>query len=203
MILVEANTLKPTAQNHFENLFETSQFKWKNMYFLIRNTTLDTKPRMQSKVLHNILCANEMLFKLGKVTTPRCSFCKLQDETVVHLSYDYLIVKELWNQLKSILSNNVIFPKCTPQSAIFIFWDLDTNEHLILNKFLLISKIYIDTNEHLILNKFLLISKLYIYNARETGYLNISHLLIYIKGLKYIRKKLCENNARRRKKINR
>ena len=185
LILVEGNTLKPAAQNHFENLFETSQFKWKNMYFLIRNTTLDTKPRMlQYKVLHNILCANEMLFKLGKVTSPRCSFCKLQDETVVHLSYDYLIVKELWNQLKSILSNNVIFPKCTPQSAIFIFWDLDTNEHLILNKFLLISKIYI-------------------YNARKTGYLNISHILIYIKGIKYTRKKLCENNARRRKKINR
>ena len=125
-----------------------------------------------------------MLLKLGKVTSPRCSFCKLQDETIMHLSYDYLIVKELWNQLKSILSNNVIFPKCTPQSAIFIFWDLDTNEHLILNKLLFISKIFI-------------------YNARKTGYLNISHLLIYIKGIKDIRKKLCENNARRRKKINR
>ena len=184
MILVEANTLKPTAQNHFENLFETSQFKWKNMYFLIRNTTLDTKPRMlQYKVLHNILCANEMLFKLGKVTTPRCSFCKLQDETVVHLSYDYLIVKELWNQLKSILSNNLIYPKCKPQSAIFGFWDLDTNEHLILNNFLLIFKIYI-------------------YNARKTGYLNISHLLIYIKGINDTKKKLCENNVKRKKKIN-
>ena len=72
----------------------------------------------------------------------------------------------------------------SPQSAIFRFWDLDTNEHLILNNFLLISKIYI-------------------YNARKTGYLNISHLLIYIKGIKDTRKKLCENNARRRKKINR
>ena len=29
LILVEANTVKPTAQDYFENLFETSQFNWK------------------------------------------------------------------------------------------------------------------------------------------------------------------------------
>ena len=44
-----------------------------------------------------------MLFKFGKVTSPRCSFCKLHDETIMPLFYDCLIVKELWNQLKSIL----------------------------------------------------------------------------------------------------
>ena len=96
--------------------------------------------------------------------------------------YDCLIIKRIWNQLKSILSNNINFPISTPQSAIFGFWDLDTNEHLILN--------------HL-----LLIFKMYIYNARTTGYLNISHLLIHIKDIKDIEKKLCENDAKRRKKI--
>ena len=87
LILVEANTVKPTAQDYLENLFETSQFNWKKIDFLIRNTTLDTKERMfQYKVLHNILHANKMLFKLGKVTSPRCCFCKLLDETIIHLS---------------------------------------------------------------------------------------------------------------------
>ena len=134
----------------------------------------------QYKVLHNTLYVNKMLFKFGKVISPRCSFCKLHEETIIHLFYDCLIVKRIWNQLKSILSNNINFPISTPQSAIFGFWDLDTNEHLILN--------------HL-----LLIFKMYIYNARTTGYLNISHLLIYIKDIK---KKLCENDAKRRKKFN-
>ena len=32
LILVEANTVKPTAQNYFENLLETSQFNWKNIF---------------------------------------------------------------------------------------------------------------------------------------------------------------------------
>ena len=75
------------------------------------------------------------------------------------------------------------FSIITPQSIIFRFWDLDTNEHLVLN--------------HL-----LLIFKTYIYNARTTGYLNVSHLLIYIKGIKDTKKKLCENDAKRRKEIN-
>ena len=67
--------------------------------------------------------------------------------------------------------------------ATFGFWDLDTNENLILN--------------HLIL-----IVKMNIYNARTTGYLNISHLLIYIKGIEDIEKKLGENDTKRRKKFN-
>ena len=70
-----------------------------------------------------------------------------------------------------------------PQSAIFGFWDLDTNEHLILN--------------HL-----LLIFKMCIHYARATGYLNTSHLLKYTKGLEDTEKKLCENDAKRKNKIN-
>ena len=106
-----------------------------------------------------------MLLKFGKVTSPRCSFCKLHNEPIMHLFYDCLIVKKLLNQLKSILSNNLNFAISTPQSAIFGFWDLATNEHLILNRLLLIFKMYI-------------------YNARTTGYLHINHLVIYIKGIK-------------------
>ena len=104
LILVDTNAVKHTVEDYFENLFETSQFNWKKMYFLIRNTTLNTKPRMfQYKGLHNILYANKMFFKFGKVTSPRWSFCKLHDETSVHLFCDCLIVKRIWNQPKSIL----------------------------------------------------------------------------------------------------
>ena len=124
-----------------------------------------------------------MLFKFGRVTFPLWSFCKLHDETIMHLFDECLIIQRVWNQLKSILSNNLNFPIITPQSTIFGFWKLDTNEHLILN--------------HL-----LLIFKMHIYNARTTCCLNISHLLIYIKGIKDAKKKLCENDAERGKKIN-
>ena len=47
-----------------------------------------------------------MLFKFEKVTSPRCSFCKLHDETIIAPFYGCLIVKAIWNPLKSVLSNN-------------------------------------------------------------------------------------------------
>ena len=114
----------------------------------------------QYKVLYNILHANKMLFKFGKVTFRPCSFCKLYDETVMHLFFFCcLIVKRMWNQLRCILSNNLSFLISPPQSVILGYLDLARNDHLILN--------------HL-----LLMFKMYIYNARTAGYLNINYLLI-------------------------
>ena len=72
LILVEANTVKLTAQDYFESFWNIPVLN----NFLIRDTTLDTMARvLQYNVLHNILYANKMLFKFGKVTSPRCSFC--------------------------------------------------------------------------------------------------------------------------------
>ena len=45
----------------------------------------------------------------------------------------------------------------------------------------------------------LLIFEMYIYSAKTAGYLNLSHLLIYINGIKNTKKKLCKNDASRRK----
>ena len=33
LLLVDANTVKPTAQDYFENLFESSDFNWKKCIF--------------------------------------------------------------------------------------------------------------------------------------------------------------------------
>ena len=75
LTLIDVNTVKPTAQDYFENLFESSDFNWKKIYILIPNTTLDTKARMfQYKVLHNTLYVNKILIKFGKVISPRRSF---------------------------------------------------------------------------------------------------------------------------------
>ena len=159
--------IKEWHQIFYKKIYMTSWVMW----CLLTQLVL-----MKKKSFHS------MNFRNSKLKIPWCSFWKLHDETIMHLFYDCVIVKELWNQLKSVFSN-VAFPICTLQSAIFEFGDLDTNEHLILN--------------HLILN-----FKMYIYNARTTGSLSISHLMIHIKGIKDTEEKLFENNAKKRKKFN-
>ena len=52
---------------------------------------------------------------------------RLHYERLMHLFYDCLIVKRIWNQLKSIISNNLNF---LIPNAIFRFSNLDSNEHL-------------------------------------------------------------------------
>ena len=47
LILVDANTVTPTAQDYLKNLFETSQFNWEKK-ILICNTTLNTKAHVCS-----------------------------------------------------------------------------------------------------------------------------------------------------------
>ena len=70
LILVDANTVKPTAQDYLENL-RIVRIQTEKIYFLIRNTTLDTKASMfQYKVLHNTLYVNKTIFKFGKVIYP-------------------------------------------------------------------------------------------------------------------------------------
>ena len=60
-----------------------------------------------------------MLFRFGKIDSPLCSFCKMIDETPLHLFYNYTKTKLLWDQLQEFISNktlSILSP--TPQSAI-------------------------------------------------------------------------------------
>ena len=59
-----------------------------------------------------------MLFRFGKIDSPLCSFCKMIDETPLHLFYNCIKTKLLWDQLKEFMSNKTSFPSLTQQSAI-------------------------------------------------------------------------------------
>ena len=50
-----------------------------------------------------------MLLKFGKVTSPRCSFCKLHDETIMDLFYDFTVANRIMNQLKFMLSKIIFY----------------------------------------------------------------------------------------------
>ena len=91
-------------------------------YFLIHNTTLDTKARVfQYKVSHNILFTKKWFSNLEKKLLHYILYANCTMKPVhhtVHLFHDSLIDKNIWNQLKSILLNNISFPLSAPQCAI-------------------------------------------------------------------------------------
>ena len=58
------------------------------------NSTIDMRTRaFQLKILHRILFTNSALFKMKISTTPLCTFCGLESETLEHLFLDCEYVK--------------------------------------------------------------------------------------------------------------
>ena len=79
--------------------------------FLQRMVTVDTKLRVfQYKILNNILLVNKMLFKLWKVESPLCSFCKGEDEPYIRLFYRCTKTSILLRQLQEFFSTVLDLP---------------------------------------------------------------------------------------------
>ena len=63
-----------------------SNIEWNRAYVLPRLCTIDSYLRVfQYKILNNILFLNNRLFKMGKVDSSLCSFCKVTSETITHI----------------------------------------------------------------------------------------------------------------------
>ena len=83
-----------------------------------------------------------MLFRFGKNYSPLCSFSKIIEETPLHLFYNCIKTKLLWDQLKEFISNKTLsFPSLTPQSAIL--GHIDLSDDYLINHIILIYKFYI------------------------------------------------------------
>ena len=53
-----------------------------------------------------------MLFRFGKIDSPLWSFCKMIDETPLHLFFNCTKTKLLWDQLKEFISNGTLSFPC-------------------------------------------------------------------------------------------
>ena len=148
----------PTTQKYFIKLFKTGRFDWKQIYPLPRLIALDSYSRsFQYKIQNNILYLNKKLFTFRKSTSPLCLFCKLSDETVLHLFYKYNIIQKLWNDLALFFENDFTIFDLTPQAAFLGFLNVDSKLLLLQNYLLLIFKKYIynsSRSESLILKSY-------------------------------------------------
>ena len=97
MVSLQHEAAAPTSQKYFESNIRDLSLQWKHIYTLPRITTIDSKLRyFQYKSLHNTLYLNQKLFPFRKHNNPLCSFCNLEDETVIHLFVNCSKTKQLW-----------------------------------------------------------------------------------------------------------
>ena len=152
---------------------------WKQIYLLPRLVTLDGYScSFQYKILNNVLYLSKKLFTFRKSTSLLCPFCKLSDETVLHLFYECNIILNLWNELVLFFENEFTLFDLTPQAAFLGFLNVDSELLLIQNHLLLIFKIYI-------------------YNSRKSESLKIKSLIREITKVKNIEEKISLNNEKK------
>ena len=96
-----------------------SDTEWDKVFLNTRRVTIETKMRIfQYKILNNILYLNKKLCKMGLVETQLCSFCKENDETLIHLFVWCPVTKNQWNRFKVWLSTVINLPELSLQNAL-------------------------------------------------------------------------------------
>ena len=59
----------------------------------------------QYRMLHRSIVTNKMLYIWKVVESPKCSFCKTEIETMIHLFVNCVKVQELWNHIKTVVEH--------------------------------------------------------------------------------------------------
>ena len=96
-----------------------------------------------------------MLFKFGIVSRSLCSFCNSEEETLFRIFHDCTHTQNLWNQLQTYISKNLVIPCLAIQSAMFGVIDAQLENRVIINHLLFIFKFNVYKSRDLITLKFL------------------------------------------------
>ena len=98
----------PSAQEKYRNSFVNDTLDWPEIYSLPHHITSDTKTReFQFKLLNKYLATNAFLYKIGVVSSPVCSFCEKENESLEHIFIHCNYTKEFWAEvIKWLLSLN-------------------------------------------------------------------------------------------------
>ena len=151
-ILISNNIRKPISNIYFEKLFENTTLDWNKVYLSPRLVNIDTTLRsFRYKILNNVLFLHKKLYTFGITNTALCSFCNTLEETPIHIFFDCVYVKCLWERLRMKFQNDFILPSLTPQTAILGLYNEANDNYNLLNYILLVFKYYIvyqEKNEH-------------------------------------------------------
>ena len=141
----------PTAEKKFTDLYSGKCLDWHEINKLPFKILVDTKSReFQYKILNRYLVTNSFLCKIGLITSPLCTFCEQENESLEHLFITCSYTTSFWLD--------------------FICWckkiniDLDklSNTDILLG-------IWQRKEDFLLLNHLVILAKQYIYDCRQKG----------------------------------
>ena len=128
--------------DYYSKYFNIEAEGWSVIYLLASRVTDDKKlQEFQYKILHRYLPVNSVLFKYQLVQDNLCTFCHLENETIIHLLYECELVKKLWDEIQAWLAINASTDlKLSPSNIILGDF---TTPNILVNLITLLCKRYI------------------------------------------------------------
>ena len=74
-----------------------SDEEWKAIFLIPTLSPVENKIKdLQYKVIMRFVLTNYLLYKMKKVSSQTCTFCNLEPETIEHLFFQCIHVKDIW-----------------------------------------------------------------------------------------------------------
>ena len=129
---------------------------WQGVYRNNFSVSKDTRLRwFQFRLIHRILATNRYLYLIKIRNDPYCSFCKVEEETIVHLFYECDVVNNFYYRLEDWIYNKTSVLLNLSKMEL-IFGKMCRND--VLNLIILVFKFHIYRqrcrNENLCLSTF-------------------------------------------------
>ena len=158
-LLLNKKAQLPNMARKLQNEFNFTSAQLQQMFNLPHQVALEPYVKgFQYKVLNFILYTNTKLHKIGYSTDDKCTFCKLERETLYHLLFSCPHCQTFWNSFETL-------------------WFSSTEENLHLSLQNVVVGILRPSRP--LLNYLLLIAKLYIWDCRR------NQILPNITGFKF------------------
>ena len=122
-----------------------SDEEWENIFIIPTLCPVDNKTKdLQYKIIMRFIPTNKLLYKMNRVNSQTCSFCHMEIETVEHLFFNCVNVKDIWIYVFKELqkkTNTHFVPDL--RSCILGVYDENVDNVKIINTVMLLVKMYI------------------------------------------------------------
>ena len=140
---VKAKYDKSKANITYSQQFNITENEWEQIYFLPYRVNVSNKAKeFQYKVLHRYLGTKLLLYKIGKLDTPRCNLCYLYEQNVEHLLVFCNIAHNFWLKVSNWLTLKTNITVKLQTKDILFGYELN-NPHRLINQMILYGRMFI------------------------------------------------------------
>ena len=139
------STKPPTAVGNWNKKYNI-ELEWDVIFSKCAKTSNDIKLRwFQARLIHRILPTNKFLFFCKIKESPMCTFCHVEEESILHLFWECPVVLTFWEKIERLLQEKCHICARLKISEQLVIFGSEKNIHTdkILDFIIMLGKFFI------------------------------------------------------------